>query len=353
MTKTSTWTKSYTEIKLGEKKKTAPSISPYIISVSRSTDIPAFYSDWFYERLREGYSVWLNPMNQKPQIVNFENVKFIVFWTKNERPLHKYLKKIDEKKIRYYFQYSINDYEKEGFEPNVPPLYDRISSFIELSNQIGRERVIWRFDPLVLSDRITINVLLEKIKKIGDLLHPFTEKLVISFIDIEPYRAVRRNLDNLNFFDVREFNEEEMRIFAEKLEEINENWGLKIATCGEIIDLSEFGIEHNKCIDPELIKRLCFDDFDFIKYVNNNAEKDKGQRDVCGCMASKDIGMYNTCMHQCVYCYANHFNQMVKNNYQKHLESDHSPTINGSRNWERILSEDKSNQKSLNSFSSF
>jgi DNA repair photolyase len=344
------WPKSQTKIEIGAITKNAPSISPFILSVSRSTDIPAFYSDWFIERLKEGYAVWLNPINRKPQIINFENVKFIVFWTKNDIPLRKHLKYIDDVNIRYYFQYSINDYEKEALEPNVPPLSVRINSFKELSSKIGKDKVIWRFDPLLLSKRITIDTLTSKIQKVGNLIHPFTEKLVISFIDIEPYRAVRRNLDNFHHKDVREFTQDEMLIFAEKLENINRCWGLQIATCGEMIDLSEFGIEHNRCIDPELMKRICNNDSDFRRYISEHSEKDKGQREVCGCMASKDIGMYNTCMHQCVYCYANHFSQTVINNYQKHLESKHSAIINGSCNWEEEFIETKSSQISLDKF---
>lgn len=345
------WPKSRTNVRFsGDFLKYVDSISPQILSVSRSTDIPAFYSDWLIERLHEGYSIWLNPMNQKPLVVNFENVKFIVFWTKNPVPLFKHLSRIDDMKINYYFQYSLNDYEKEGLEPHLPGLSERINSFKKLSQRIGKEKVIWRFDPLILSENISLDILIKKVKKVGNELHPYTEKLVISFIDITPYNAVRRNLDKCNYPTVREFKENEMRIFAEKLNHLNEDWGLKIATCGELIDLSEFGIEHNKCIDPELIKRICYSDLKFMKYLSDHPEKDKGQRANCGCIASKDIGMYNTCMHQCIYCYANRFISIVRKNYDNYLLSKNSPVLNGSSDWERQYLNEKSDQISLDKF---
>ncbi|MCM2466016.1 DUF1848 domain-containing protein [Methanoculleus sp. CWC-02] len=325
-------------------------MSPPILSVSRSTDIPAFYSEWFIERLHKGYSVWLNPMNQKPQVINFENAKFIVFWTKNASSMLKHLSDIDNMDIRYYFQYAVNNYEREGFESNLPPLSERIASFIELSKVIGKEKVIWRFDPLILSNDITIDSLLENVKTVGDALHQYTEKLVISFVDINPYTRVRNNLNNANYEDVREFTENEMRMFSEKLAQMNEEWGLQISTCGEIIDLSDFDIMHNRCIDPELIRRICSDMPAFLTYINEHSNKDKGQRNSCGCIPSKDIGQYNTCMHQCTYCYANHFSKTVENNYQSHLKSIDSPTINGSNSWERYFLNEKTEQLSFDRF---
>lgn len=344
-----TWSKGTVKIEYNNLIKDVPCILPEILSVSRSTDIPAFYSDWFINRLDEGYSVWLNPMNQKPQIIKFDNVKFIVFWTKNSKPLHVFLKKIDDKGILYYFQYTLTNYDKYGLEPNLPLLSERIITFKELSKKIGKERVIWRFDPLLLSNTITIDTLIKNIEFVGYQIHEFTEKLVISFIDITPYKKVRTNLNNAGFSDIREFTHEEMKEFGYKLSQLNRKWGLKISTCGEIIDLDEYEIEHNKCIDSELIKRICSSNSGFVKFVTDNFQKDKGQRDCCGCISSKDIGMYNTCMHQCVYCYANHFQNAVCNNYNKHLKNNNSPVINGSDVWLQHFFKDN-DQKSLDFF---
>ena len=120
--------------------------APIIISASRSTDIPAFYAKWFFNRLAKGYCVWYNPFNKKPMYISFKNVKAIVFWTKNPKPILPYLKELDERGIHYYFQVTLNDYVKEGFEPNVPSVEQRVETFKQLSEMIGKEKVIWRFD---------------------------------------------------------------------------------------------------------------------------------------------------------------------------------------------------------------
>lgn len=122
--------------------------APVIISASRATDIPAFYAKWFINRLKAGYVIWHNPFNQQPMYVSFKNCKVIVFWTKNPKPLIPLLHKIDQAGLHYYFQFTLNDYMKERLEPNVPPLDARIKMFKELSNPIGKEKVIWRFDPI-------------------------------------------------------------------------------------------------------------------------------------------------------------------------------------------------------------
>ena len=332
------WDKSRTSIEIDGQTVSAPSISPQIISASRSTDIPAFYSDWFLKRLEAGYVVWVNPMNRRPQIVNFENLKFIVFWTKNAAPLQARLNEIDERGIRYYFQHTLNNYKPE-FEPGVPLLDERIASFQRVSQMIGKEKVIWRFDPLILSDWIDVDVLINKIEAVGDRLHPYTEKLVFSFVDIDQYSAVRRNLDRAGLGHCREFRPDEIVEFAEKLSVINESWGLELATCGETVDLAPYGIVHNQCIDAALISRICADDRTIVDYIRGNSGKDKGQREACGCIPSKDIGMYNTCMHQCVYCYANHRNELVRKNAELHRTSSDAATITDSPGWQKRMME--------------
>ena len=138
--------------------------APVIISASRSTDIPAFYADWFFHRLEKGYCAWTNPFNGVQSYVSFQNMRFVVFWSKNPRPLLPLLHKLDERGIGYYIQYTLNDYVKEGLERGVPPLDERIDTFKRLVDQIGFGRVIWRFDPLMLTDRITTDDLLKKIE---------------------------------------------------------------------------------------------------------------------------------------------------------------------------------------------
>jgi hypothetical protein len=165
----------------GEKVKAQ---APVIISASRSTDIPAFYADWFFHRLRVGYSAWTNPFNGVKGYVSYQNTRFIVFWSKNPRPLLEHLDELKERGISFYIQYTLNDYINEGLEPNVPNVDVRIKTFQELVHKLGLGHVIWRFDPLVLTDQIDIYKLLDKIKYIGDKLKGYTEKLVFSFVDI-------------------------------------------------------------------------------------------------------------------------------------------------------------------------
>lgn len=301
-------------------------MAPIIISASRSTDIPAFYADWFLERLKAGYSVWVNPFNQARYRVSFADTRMIVFWSKNPKPMLERLDEVESLGFKqYYFQFTLNDYVTEGLEPNVPPVAERIDTFRHLARRIGKERVIWRFDPLLLSNYLTVDVLLEKIASIGHELQGATEKLVFSFADIQAYRKVGKNLSGTN---CREFSSEEKIEFAKGLRDVNLSLGLEMATCAEDIDLSEYGIKHNKCVDDDLMVRLFHDDAKLMDFIGaeydmidgwtiKKSRKDKGQRKACGCIVSKDIGAYNTCPHLCRYCYANFSDTMVMRNWSR------------------------------------
>ena len=290
--------------------------APLIVSASRATDIPAFYADWFFCRLDKGHVSWRNPFSGKDSYVSFCNTRFIVFWSKNPAPLLPYLSKLKERGIGCYIQYTLNDYESEGLEPNVPTLTQRIDTFRRFVDVLGYGAVVWRFDPLILTDRITIDTLLEKIAHIADALVGYTEKLVFSFADIGSYKKVSRNLRQSGI-DYREWDDVSMREFASRLSDMNcDSWNFRLATCAERIDLSEYGIEHNRCIDPELISRLAPNDTVLQNYIYN-AKTDSGQRKACGCILSKDIGAYNTCPHGCLYCYANTFPASAFENYKR------------------------------------
>ena len=328
--------------------------APVIISASRSTDIPAFYSKWFFNRLRKGYCVWYNPFNRQKMYVSFARCRVIVFWTKNPKPILPYLHELDERGIHYYFQVTLNDYEDEGFEPNVPSVGERIKTFRELSERIGHERVIWRFDPLIITPTLTPRALLSRIWKIGNWLKGYTDKLVFSFVDVKAYRKVQNNLvketdcftkENVEQAEMNEAQRQEMVEGLVKLRGAwaSEGWDIKLATCAEDIDLGKYGIEHNRCIDGELIERVFADDKELVYYLHTGkwpepdlfgeipdipAErknlKDKGQRKVCGCMVSKDIGMYDTCRHFCMYCYANTSKECVLRNAARHSDKSES-----------------------------
>lgn len=317
--------------------------APVIVSASRATDIPAFYADWFFDRLEKGYSVWTNPFNGARSYVSYARTRLIVFWSKNPRPLLPHLGKLREKGIHCCLHYTLNDYCAEGLEPGVPPLDERIETFLRFSEQLGKELVIWRFDPLILTDRIGVDELLRKAERIGDRLCGHTEKLVFSFADIRTYRGVQGRLRR-NAVAYREFDAEQMLGMAVGLAELNEKWGYALATCGERIDLGRFAIRHNRCIDDELIVRNFPDDPALMDFLGagpgqgglfgagtavRKSPKDKGQRPFCGCVASKDIGEYDTCPHGCVYCYANRSGGRASENYRLHRAHPSSETITG------------------------
>lgn len=327
--------------------------APAIVSASRSTDIPAFYADWFFDRLEKGYSAWTNPFNGVKSYVSYRKTRFIVFWSKNPRPLLSYLDVLREKHIGCYVQYTLNDYEAERLETGVPPLERRIETFKELSRQLGKEAVVWRFDPMILTEQIAMEDLLRKVERIGEQIQGYTEKLVFSFADIASYRKVQQNLEK-NHVPYREWTETQMDEFARKLSELNrkKGWNLQLATCGEQIDIAQYGIRHNRCIDGDLIVRLAWQDKELMKqmkveikdvpspglfgdtplpegaillpknhYFTSVHKKDLGQRKFCGCMAAKDIGEYNTCPHLCEYCYANTSKQAALNNWELHRKN--------------------------------
>ncbi|MDR1160724.1 MAG: DUF1848 domain-containing protein [Tannerellaceae bacterium] len=317
--------------------------APVIISASRSTDIPAFYTDWFFNRLKEGYVKWTNPFNGVPLYVSFQNTRLIVFWSKDHKPLIKHLDYLDEQHINYYFQFTLNDYDAEKLEPRVPSVQARIDTFIELSEKAGREKVIWRFDPLILTGKTGVDELLGKVENIGNQLKNHTDKLVFSFADIKIYKKVQHNLRS-NSIPYQEFNEQTMNEFATGLQRLNESWHFELATCAEQIPLEKYGITHNKCIDDDLIIKLFSHDsvlMDFLgikitppdmfnsdgNIEKKRSNKDSGQRKFCGCIVSKDIGEYNTCPHLCEYCYANANKDIALTNWNLHKQNPTNETI--------------------------
>lgn len=332
--------------------------TPVIVSASRSTDIPAFYANWFFDRLQKGYSVWINPFNGVKSYVSYNKTRFIVFWSKNPRPLIPYLHILEERKIKCYIQYTLNDYEKEKLE-KVPSLENRIETFKLLVDHLGFGSVVWRFDPMILTDDISIDDLLLKVQNIGDQLKGYTEKLVFSYADIVLYKKVKSNLEK-NGIPYHEWTAEQMEEFAEKLSIMNKKrgWNYSLATCGEKIDIEKYGIEHNRCIDGDLITRIAWEDKELMSFMNVKVEKvpslfgesalskdaillpnsqyfiskhkkDKGQRTYCQCMVAKDIGEYNTCPHLCEYCYANTSKESALANWKRHINNPNSETITG------------------------
>ena len=286
-----------------------------IISASRRTDIPSYYSEWFLNRIREGYVCVRNPMNvHQISKVSLDPsvVDGIVFWTKNPIPM---MKRLDElKDYTYYFQFTVNPYGQD-VEQNLPSKRNVIiPAFQELSKKIGSERIIWRYDPILLTPKYSIEWHTQCFEYMAKALSRYTRKCVISFLDL--YRNTQNNTKNLGFLPL---GQKEMSEIAQRFSEIAKNNGLVLESCSETIDLDKYDIHHGHCIDCNLFEELlgCRLDLD----------KDKNQRLECGCVASIDVGMYNTCKNHCLYCYANYSQNTVEKNFAVH--NPNSPLIIG------------------------
>lgn len=297
-----------------------------IISASRRTDIPAFYADWFMKRVREGFFHRVNPFNSR-QVTGFslkpEDVDAVCFWTKNPGPLMKHLDELDELGLKYYFQFTLNPYDKT-FEPNVPSLDERIATFKELAGRIGAERVVWRYDPVILSSITPVAWHLEQAEHIAALLTEATRRLVFSFYDF--YGKGRGRLDKAlqgSGIMLEDITSPLHRGALEKLaggfKDIADRHRLQIFTCSEDLDLSTFGIEHGACIDGNLISELYGSDAVY--------NRDKNQRQSCGCAESADMGAYNSCRFRCAYCYANFNAGLIESNRGRHCQD--SPSLLG------------------------
>lgn len=285
-----------------------------IISASRRTDIPAFYSDWFLNRIKEGFALVRNPMNfRQVSKINLspEVVDCIVFWTKNPQPMINKLSKLDG--YNYYFQFTLNSYDKT-IETNLPEKSALIKTFKELALMIGRDKVIWRYDPIFLTDKFDIKYHVKWFEYLAKELSGYTKKCVISFLDM--YKKTERNLKGINLLSM---NEEQMKEIAFHLSFIAKKYDLQLEACCEEIDLTEYNIKAGKCIDDELISKIIGKKLDI--------KKDPNQRLSCRCVQSIDIGAYNTCRHRCLYCYANFNTGLVDKNVRLHKVT--SPLLYG------------------------
>ena len=301
-------------------------VFPIVLSAGRATDIPAFYGDWFVQRLKEGFFLKRNPYNGDHYIIKTDETELIVFWTKNPKPFISQLSFIDQLIPDYYFQFTLNDYDTL-IEPRVADIEERIETFIRLSDTIGKDKVVWRYDPVLLTGELNVDRLIEKVYALAEKLYRYTSKLVFSFIDINQYAKVDKKI-KASITGIREPSPEEQSEFASKLAPLSKIFPLKIRSCSEEIDLTQFGILKNKCIDDELIRNLFPENRKLMDYINSSRNmKDKGQRKQCRCIKSTDIGGYNTCMHLCVYCYANHSDHSVKSNYASYFNNPFNPGI--------------------------
>ncbi len=270
-----------------------------ILSVSRRCDIPSHYGAWFLQRLKEGYVLIQHPYHANRLsrvILSPDTIDMIVFWTKNPIPFLQYLPEIDAFGYPYYVTFTLTPYGKE-LERNLPDKELLIDAFERLSAGLGAHRVVWRYDPIILSERYDIAYHEAQFSAMAKRLQGSTKRCVISFVDGYAHVSARMGRDlsaTLSQSSVYDLG----RRFAR----IAEEHGLDLVTCAEQYDLAELGIRHGACLDPALMAPL----------VQGRiiAQKDKNQRAECLCLESIDIGTYNCCGNGCVYCYA--------------LQSDHS-----------------------------
>jgi hypothetical protein len=295
-----------------------------IISASRRTDIPAFYAQWFIKRIRAGYCTVPNPFNSR-QISRIsllpEDVDVIVFWTRNPRPLLPYLDELGQRGFRYYFQYTLLGYPAQ-IDPHSPPRAAVISTFRELAARIGPQRIIWRYDPIMFSKVTGVQYHAENYAHLAAALKGATHRSVVSLMDI--YAKTRRRIAQLNQdgLAISEYQgapsqpfDDLMNAFAQAAHQ-NE---LSIHSCAEELDLTVYGIQPGKCIDDQYIEAT------FGLQVDHR--KDPGQRKACGCVVSKDIGIYDSCLFGCPYCYATGSFERARQNHAQHDPA--SPSLLG------------------------
>lgn len=285
-----------------------------IISASRRTDIPALYDRWFMNRIRAGWCAVPNPLNMKQisQVsLNPKEVDAIVFWSKNPAPMLPHLDELDHMDFRYYFQFTLNDYPAE-FEPNIPSLPTRVHTFLDLSRRLGPLRVIWRYDPIIISSVTPYEFHQERFSWLAEELRGATDRVVVSIVDF--YNKTERRLSQLEHdgitFEKKPESAANMIRLLRDFARIAGKQRMQISTCAEERDYSDIGIPPGRCIDEGLVDR--------IWSLKLRYSKDPSQRNFCLCMKSKDIGINDTCIHGCRYCYSTRNETMAKRRFSEH-----------------------------------
>ncbi len=272
-----------------------------ILNVSGRTDIVAFYTEWFMNRYKEGYIDVRNPFNKKlVSRINFNNVDAIIFCTKNPLPIVTELTKIKQPII---FHITLTPYKKD-IEPNVPDKKQIIETIKKISNIIGKDKVVIRYDPILISDKYSLEYHKKAFKRLCTLLNGYIEKIIISFID--DYKNVRKNKKILN---IKPFTTEDYKEIGISFSQIASSNNLTVQTCYEENNLVEYGFKKGECLSHELAYQLTGK-----KYKEWSSRK-------CHCVEMVDIGAYNSCNHRCKYCYANFDEKSINKNIKEHYPS--------------------------------
>lgn len=265
-----------------------------IISASRRTDIPAFYSEEFLKLLKKGSFIWKNPFNKnqiKEISLQSKDILGIVFWSKHPQKIEPLLHYLQEQNIPYYFQYTLNNYPSY-LEPSLPPLKERIDNFRRLALKTQAQNIIWRYDPIIISNKTSGNFHLEQIDFLAEQLKNSFRHLSVSFIHY--YRKTKYKLKNLKtnqkieFYDALDLKyATQLSKFIEKLLQVGKKHNIDIVSCAIP---KEQGLKPGKCVDAS--------------FFGAQIKTDKNQRANCNCDKSIDVGSYNTCKWGCLYCYA-------------------------------------------------
>ena len=276
-----------------------------ILNTGQRTDIPAFYSEWFMNRVREGFVMVRNPYNQSAVTryeINPGLVDMIGFCSKNPIPMLPYIAELDERGFAQYWQVTITPYGRD-IEPGVPDKRGIVAAFQKLSALAGRDRIVWRYDPIFLDQKYTADVHLKAFESLARALSGWTDYCVISFIDLYP--KVRRN-----FPQARELTQEQKIALGCGLIQIASRYGIVVRTCGEGDFLAKYGAECGGCMTPAIYEKALGQPLSFPRFTPSLSE--------CACYLSCDIGAYSSCQHFCRYCYANSDLSAVKKNAGLH-----------------------------------
>ncbi|AJF06697.1 DUF1848 domain-containing protein [Geoalkalibacter subterraneus] len=273
-----------------------------VVSVSRRTDIPAFYSQWLINRIRAGYACSRNPFNPRQistVILQPDKVACLVFWSKDPRPLLPHLDELIQRRFRMLFHTTITALP-EFLEPHVPASDVVCSAVRQLAKRLGPEKLIWRFDPIVLGRDFSVEQTLGRFERLAAELAGAVQSVRISFLQRYAQVTARlRNISGIDDLDALACHGKIPNVVSDTaagLSEIAEKHGLKVFSCAERFDLAPWGIAPGRCLDPQLFEKLF--------NLRLDPRKDPGQRPACCCMRSVDLGMYGTCRHGCLYCYA-------------------------------------------------
>ena len=282
-----------------------------ILFASGRTDIPAFYSNWFINRVKAGFVDVRNPFNQKlVSRINFSDVDLIMFCSKNPLPM---VDKLDILKVPILFHVTITPYGKD-VEPNIPDKRLIIEGIKKLSLVLGIDNVVVRYDPIFLSDKYNVDYHIRAFDKLCKNLNGYVNKIIVSFMD--EYKNVRSNKNILKY---RAFTREDYKKIGETFSKSAMDNGMSVQTCFEDNDLTEYGFIKGECLSHELAYILTGK-----KFKSSNVRKEKK----CECVQMVDIGEYNSCMHMCKYCYANYDEKAVSSNFERH--DDNSSLLIGS-----------------------